>query len=185
MCRKSGHIAFDCWHRFDQDFQYPQPQASHIPSSMSAMMSAPYSSIDSTWYPDSGASNHLTSDSHNLMTKAAYTGTEKIHIGDGSGLDIHHIGCSSFKSSFNSKVLSLNQLLHVPSITKNLLSVSKFAADNKVYFVFFPNNCSVHDQVSHNILMEGKLQDGHYAFDPLQFISKPQIQSSQRPFPST
>lgn len=100
-------------------------------------------------------------------------------------MDIHHIGCSSFKSSFNSKVLSLNQLLHVPSITKNLLSVSKFAADNKVYFVFFPNNCSVHDQVSHNILMEGKLQDGHYAFDPPQFISKPQIQSSQRPFPST
>lgn len=114
------------------------------------------------------------------MTKAAYTGNEQIHIRDGSSLDIHQIGCSPYQSSFNSKVLSLNQLLHVSSIAKNLLSVSKFAANNKVYFVFFSTICYVRDQVSHNILMEDKLKDDAYAVDPPQFISQP----SQTSLPS-
>lgn len=99
---------------------------------MSAMMSAPYSSIDFTWYPDSGASNHLTFDPNNLMTKTSYTGTEKIHIGDRSCLDIHHIGCSSFKLSFNSKFhLLINYYMCLLSlkiflVSQNLLLTTKF-----------------------------------------------------------
>lgn len=47
-----------------------------------------------------------------------YTCTEQIHDGNDLGLTIQFIGSSSFLSPFNSKPLSLNQLLHVPSITK-------------------------------------------------------------------
>uniref|UniRef100_A0A151UEF3 Uncharacterized protein n=1 Tax=Cajanus cajan TaxID=3821 RepID=A0A151UEF3_CAJCA len=39
--------------------------------------------------------------------------------------------------------LSLNNLLLVPSITKNLVSVSQFARDNDVFFEFHSNYCFV------------------------------------------
>lgn len=62
-----------------------------------------------------------------------YTSSEYMHVGDGTSINIHLIGSSSFYSSFNSKILSFKQLLHVLSITKNLLSVSKFAVDDKLF----------------------------------------------------
>lgn len=86
--------------------------------------------------------------------------------------------CSSFQSTYNSKLLSLKQLLHVPSITKNLVNVSKFDSDNKVYFDIFPKSCYVRDQITRNILMEGRIKEGLYAFDPPQFFSNSQIQPS-------
>lgn len=75
-----------------------------------------------------------------------YTCNEQIHVGDGTGLKIHHIW-SSFQSQVNLETLSVNQLLHVPSITKNLLSISKFAVDNGVFFEFFSKHCYVKDKV--------------------------------------
>lgn len=56
----------------------------------------------------------LTPNASNLMNKMNYIGNEQIHVEDGTGLSIHVIGSSSFPSQFNSKILSLNQLLHVP-----------------------------------------------------------------------
>lgn len=56
----------------------------------------------------------LTPNASNLMNKMNYIGNEQIHVEDGTGLSIHVIGSSSFHSQFNSKILSLNQLLHVP-----------------------------------------------------------------------
>lgn len=127
--------------------------------------------FDPSWYLDYGATNHITPDENNLVHKTSYTGQDQIHVGDGTGLTINHIGASSFYSQFTSKALTLNHLLHVPSITKNLLIVSKFSSDNGAFFKFFPNHCFVKDQVSHNVLMEGKLRNGLCVFDPPKFIS--------------
>jgi len=49
--------------------------------------------------------------------------------------------------------LYLHNLLHVPSITKNLLSVSKFALANNVYFELFPHFCTVKCQATNEILL--------------------------------
>ena len=90
---------------------------------------------DNNWYPDSGATHHLTPNLNNLLTKSQFPSSDEVFVGNGKGLPIHHIGHTSFSSSFiPSKTLALKQLLHVPEITKNLLSVSKFAADNHVFF---------------------------------------------------
>ena len=92
-------------------------------------------------------------------------------MGNGVGFYIKHIGQSSFQSQFTSKLLSLNHLLHVPSITKNLLSVSKFAKDNAMYFEFFPNFCYVKDQDSKEILMARRVKNGLYVFDDFTLLS--------------
>lgn len=128
------------------------------------------SSFDLNWYVDLGATNHITPDVHNLSNNTNYNITEQIFVGDVTGLHIKHIGSSSFHSPFNSKNLVLKQLLHVPSITKNLISVSKFAVDNRVYFEFHPNICYFKDQVSSKILMVGRLKNGLYAFDSHQIF---------------
>ena len=69
-------------------------------------------------------------------------------MGNGQGITIQNIGESFFSSPFHLKLLALKSLLHVPMIKNNLLSVSKFAKDNNVYFELFPNSCFVKDQVT-------------------------------------
>ena len=130
----------------------------------------PKFSYDSSWYPNSGATNHITLDIHNLMNKTEFVGQDKIMMGNGTCLNIKHIGQSSFQTQFTSKLLSLNHLLHIPFITKNLLNVSKFAKDNVVYFEFFPNFCYVKDQASKEILMAKRVKNGIYVFDDFTLL---------------
>ena len=66
-----------------------------------------------------------------------YTGGEQIHTANGSGMDIAHVGrviCHTPERN-----LLLNNVLHVPSTTKNLVSVHKLASDNNAYFEFHPH----------------------------------------------
>ncbi|PON71837.1 hypothetical protein PanWU01x14_070240, partial [Parasponia andersonii] len=143
---------------------------------------------DANWYPDSGATNHCTLDVHNRMHRDSYQGSEMLHVSDGTGLQIQHIGQSSFLSHFQSKMLNLNHLLHVPSINKNLTSVSKFAADNNVFFEFQSNQCFVKDQVTKAILMAGMLNNGLYVFDSsaLSFTTKgPSFKSGSNVYSSS
>lgn len=148
LCGKLGHVVAQCWHRFDESFTSYSSQQ-HM-SQMSAMIATPYTTSDPLWYPDSGATNHLTPDVNNLIHKIKYTGLDQIHMGNGECVFIKHIGHSYFASDYQPRILTLKKLLHVPSITKNLLSISKFAADNHVYFEFHSSCCIVKDQSSHS-----------------------------------
>jgi histone deacetylase 1/2 len=127
---------------------------------------------EASWYPDSGASHHLTYNPQNLMMRNPYNGNERVMMGNGQGLLISSLGQSSFYSHNSPNVkLTLKDLLHVPTISKNLLSVSKFAQDNNVIFEFHPYKCFVKSQASRQILLEGHVGvDGLYKFQPFQFL---------------
>jgi len=127
---------------------------------------------EAPWYPDSGASHHITFNPQKLAYRTPYNGQEQVLMGNGQGVSIQSLGYSSFTAPFNSNVkLSLNDLLHVPNISKNLLSVSKFAQDNNVIFEFHPYKCFVKSQDSKQTLLEGVVgSDGLYQFKPLQFL---------------
>lgn len=57
---------------------------------MTAMLtSSPCTAFDPKWYPNSGATNHVTPNPNNLAIKENYTGTDQIHIGNGSGHKQH------------------------------------------------------------------------------------------------
>lgn len=61
--------------------------------------------------------------------------------------------------------LSLNHLLHVSCITKNLISVSKFSRDNGVYFEFHSNYYATKSHVTNEVLLQGNIgHDGLYSF---------------------
>ena len=67
--------------------------------------------------------------------------------------------------------------MHVPEITKNLISISKFAKDNNVYFEFYSTMCCVKSQLTKETLLQGRLINGVYQFDNV-FIPKSQSLST-------
>ncbi|KAL5845744.1 hypothetical protein ACOSQ3_009268 [Xanthoceras sorbifolium] len=172
ICHRVGHGAYRCYYRYDQTFQQPQPQFNGQNSAgfstgnkgpMQAMIATPNTVADSSWYPDSGATNHCTPDVNNLQTKADYHGNERIYMGNGNALTIASIGDNSFDS--NNHIFRLRNILHIPQITKNLLSVSKFVRENAVFIEFHPHFCLVKDRVTKKVLLQGVLKQGLYVFD--------------------
>ncbi|KAJ0035570.1 hypothetical protein Pint_25899 [Pistacia integerrima] len=161
ICSKIGHTASTCWHRFNQQFQSPStphPQAniaqSHTPK------------YDQNWYPDTSATNHITSNLNNLsLNTDIYTGPDQIQVANGQGLKILHTGSSLLYSTLKS--FFLNKSLHAPEIKKNLLSVSQFTKDNNVYFEFQPSFSCVKDPSSRAVLLKGPSKSGLYPLHTL------------------
>ena len=98
----------------------------------------------SSWFPDSCASFHVTNNSHNIQQNSPFEGPDQIFIGNGQGLKISASGHSNFPSPYNPNInLALKHMLHVPQVTKYLISVSKFAHDNHAFYEFHANCCFV------------------------------------------
>lgn len=124
------------------------------------------------WYSDSEASHHCTPSSSNLEVKAEYKGFNKVLFGNRTSLNISSVDQSSFTS--NDHVFRLKNMLHIPHITKNLISISKFTKDNNVIFEFDSNGCFVKEKITRRIMLKGKLHNGLYAFVlPTYFHIKP------------
>jgi hypothetical protein len=97
-----------------------------------------------TWFLDSGATTHVTPDINNLTYAQRYTGTDSVHIGNGTGLSILHTNSTTLYT--NHHALQLSNVLHVPLITKNLLSVSQLTKDNNIFVEFSHSHCFIKDQ---------------------------------------
>ncbi|KAL5736516.1 hypothetical protein ACOSQ2_031304 [Xanthoceras sorbifolium] len=111
-------------------------------SKQTAYYASPESVNDQAWYVDSGATNHVTADLNNLSLKQEYRGNDKLVIGDGNHLHISNIGHSTIQTHTTPyHQLHLKNILHVPSITKNLLSISKLTKDNNAFAEFHDNGC--------------------------------------------
>ncbi|MBA0794633.1 hypothetical protein Gohar_018942, partial [Gossypium harknessii] len=123
------------------------------------------------WVPDSGASYYVTNNLTNLSTHSPYTRPGKVTVGNDFSLPINHIGTSTISSS--SRPLLLNELLHVSTVSNNLLSVSKFTKGNFVYFEFHPSYCLIKDEHTNEVLLHGVEQDGLYRF--IATLTRPQL----------
>jgi hypothetical protein len=83
-----------------------------------------------------------------------------LRVGDGRDLEISHIGSTCLVTNFFPLVL--HNVLHVPLISKPLLSISRLIHDNPVYVEFNESSCLIKDRASHRILLEGTLSDDLY-----------------------
>jgi hypothetical protein len=89
---------------------------------MQALLATLQSPTDDNWYADSGATHHLTADLANLNVRDdEYQGQEQIRVGNGKSLPIKHVGTTQLLSPTSS--FQLNDVLHVPQISQNLLSI--------------------------------------------------------------
>ena len=99
----------------------------------SAALAATFSyKIDPNLYCDTDATDRITSDLDRLAVHERYHGGEQDQVGNGTSLQILHIGHSSINTA--ARPLALRNILHVPETSKYLLSVHKFFRDNDVFF---------------------------------------------------
>lgn len=162
ICERRGHKAIDCYQRMNYAYQ-----GRHPPEKLAAMAAS--SSFDeSTWYSDTGASHHITNDLGNLSLASTYDGSDTVRVGNGQGLQISHIGSSTPSTPLSSFLM--RNILHCPTASSNLLSVSQFSKDNTCYFLFDETGFCVKDKRTGKTLHRGPLKDGLY---PLHLTAMP------------
>jgi len=86
-------------------------------------------------------------------------------------LNISHTGTAFLPLSRRKFIL--HQILHVPSICKNLPPVRKFAHDNSVFFEFHSSYFLIKDKQTGLLLHHGHLKDGLYQLLPSLSSSSP------------
>ncbi|XP_010468738.1 PREDICTED: uncharacterized protein LOC104748855 [Camelina sativa] len=101
---------------------------------------------DASWYMDTGATSHLTSQPGTLRSISSLSSAPSVIVGNGSSVPTKAIGYSSLPSK--SRPLHLNNILVCPSIIKNLISVRQFTIDNFVTVEFDPFGFCVKDYPS-------------------------------------
>ena len=94
-----------------------------------------------------------------MTAKSDYSGNGKVSIGDGSQLSISHIGHLVVTAP---KPLKLKNIFLVPSITKNIISISNFTLENDVIVEFNADCCYVKDNQSKEVLLQGTPKNGLY-----------------------
>ncbi|XP_062203134.1 uncharacterized protein LOC133905394 [Phragmites australis] len=76
VCYKRGHAAPECWHRFDETYT---PDERHV----AAATHAAYG-VDTNWYLDTGATDHITGELDKLSVRERYKGNDQIHAANGA-----------------------------------------------------------------------------------------------------
>ncbi|KAM2035287.1 hypothetical protein ACFX16_038395 [Malus domestica] len=89
---------------------------------------------------------------------APYNGDAKITVGSGESLPVSSIGSSIIRTP--NHALILHNVLHVPRITMNLLSVKKLCRDNGCWFICDDLVFFIQDKATRVMLYQGKSDDG-------------------------
>ncbi|XP_010490261.1 PREDICTED: uncharacterized protein LOC104768010 [Camelina sativa] len=151
---KRGHNAIDCWYRFDEEYSKPN----NVASAFSALHISDVTD-DNGWYPDSGATAHITNTTQRLQKVQPYFGNDVVMASDGNYLPITHTGSANLPSTSGNP---LNDVLVCPGIAKSLLSVSKLTKDYPCAVTFDSDDVFVKDKETYKLLTKGKESDGLY-----------------------
>ncbi|KAF3781464.1 Retrovirus-related Pol polyprotein from transposon TNT 1-94 [Nymphaea thermarum] len=138
-CNKRGHVKSECWHNPQNKNNHirregkatagaassssGQNVTSNIPADAQQLLRTTISKLQlkqneqGEWYVDSGAAAHVTGDA----------GQGSVVMGDGSHHTISHIG--NARISMGNSSIPLKNVLVVPSVKKNIISVSKLIDD--------------------------------------------------------
>jgi hypothetical protein len=160
LSKVGGHKALKCYHRFDISSNSTPSNQAH----QALIVEPTTSSLSQDWFLDSSATTHVTLDVNYLSAHQTYTGSVKVFIDNGSGLYISHIDILSISTSSGS--LLLKNVLCVPYLTKNLLSVSQLTKDNHVTVEFISNSCFVKDLHTQTVILHGTLCNELYKITP-------------------
>lgn len=121
--------------------------------------------IDTNWYADSGATDHITGDLDKLTVREKYHGADQIHTTSGAGMNINHIGDAFLRTP--TRDLQLKNVLQVPQSNKNLISVHRFTSHNHVFLELHPSFFLIKDQATKATLLRGRARGGLYLPSPL------------------
>lgn len=147
-----GHIPSQCPNRDPNTMRSPPPSANFADHR---------SQTFTNWLPDTGCNGHSAMDQHSLDHSEPYYGKDSLYVGNGESLPILHIGSTKIYSPH--KTFTLSNILHVPQLKRNLLSVQKFCHDNNVFFEFHSTFFAVKDTFTRKTLLTGPSDNGLYS----------------------
>ncbi|CAA7040901.1 unnamed protein product [Microthlaspi erraticum] len=184
ICGVHGHSARRCSQiNLSGGFLGTQPrpqQPTSAPWQPRANLASTPTYNANNWVMDSGATHHLTTDLSNLSLHQPYLGGEEVTIADGTNLHISHTGSSQLPTL--SKPLTLTDVLYVPDLKKNLISVYRLCNANRVSVEFFPASFQVKDLSTGARLLQGKTKDELYEWP---VTPKPIFSLAASPTPKT
>jgi hypothetical protein len=79
LCGQKGHVVQKCFKRFYRSFSGEEKVAAPATTSYG---------IDTNWYVDSGAIDHITGDLDKLYVRDKYGGGDQVHTASSSGMEI-------------------------------------------------------------------------------------------------
>ena len=130
VCGKSGHKAWQCYNRKDVAGNGQKPDQTknqaHIAEDTNEIIAAVISEINlvdnkTEWIVDTGATKHFCSDKELFAEFKEATGGEQVFMGNSSSSEV--LGKGKILLKLNSgKSLSLQNVLYVPSLRRNLIS---------------------------------------------------------------
>ena len=147
-------------------------QGKNPPTKLAAMANASnlhYTQNSETWLTDSGASDHITANASTLNTQTPYQGTEQVTVGNGQNLPIQSIGNTHLHTQYHK--FQLKNVLHIPCIASNLLSVHKLCLDNNCCCHFDAQKLLIQDLPTGRLLYKGLSKDGVYPIHSSQFCT--------------
>jgi hypothetical protein len=150
LCGWTNHPVFKCYKRFDPTYMGEEKSAN----------SANSYGVDSNWWVDSRAIDHVIGELDKLAVWDTYNGNDQTYITNGLGMYIKHIGHSIIHTLHHDP--SLWHTLHVPQASKNLAFVHCIASDNNVFFELHPDFIFIKDRESRKTLLQGKSNGGLY-----------------------
>lgn len=116
----------------DQVFSWKMLENSGTPS-FSFCINASHRVYDDSWIIDSDAIDHMTSKSQLFHTYTPSPSNKKIVVANGSLVTV-----AGFRDIYITPTLILKNVLHVPKLSANLVSIQKLTHDLKCYAIFFP-----------------------------------------------
>lgn len=99
-----------------------------------------------------------------LTSKSPYQGNTNVIVGNGATLPISHVGQAHLKTSTNP--LLLNNVLYVPNLKYNLLSIQQLCSDNNCTINFDASSIYVKDKAIRTTILEGVSNQGIYTITP-------------------
>ena len=109
------------------------------------------------WILDSGATDHMTHSSNHFKTYTPCPSSRKITVADGTTTTVAGLGDVQVNSD-----LILKNVLHVPRLSMNLISIHKLTQDLPCRITFFTSYCEFQDQDSGKKIGLAKEHNGLY-----------------------
>jgi hypothetical protein len=154
VCLKIDHTAKKRRYQYEEDSSF-EPRTTALASS---------GAIDNNWYTNFGATDHITGNLDKLTMHDPYCNTDQIHTSNRSGMDNTCVGNSIIPTP--TRNLTLNNVLHVPTSYKNLISVHRFTLDNDTFIEFHPYVFFIKDRKMRRLLLHGPCKGGLYPLPP-------------------
>ena len=105
----------------------------------------------------------MTNNASALDNATPYSDNDGVIVGNGESLPITHTGSISTLNSFNS--LSLCDILVVPKLTNNLISISSLMLDLNCHVIFVTSGFTIQDLQIGAVLGTSRHRNGLYVLD--------------------